>query len=46
MDRIEYISEDETRLGSDNIPVRLYGHCLIRISNEELMLTGGMNQTR
>ena len=45
MNRIEYISEDENLLGSDSLPTGLYGHCLIRISNEEVMLTGGFNGT-
>ena len=45
MDWIEYISEDENWLGSDSLPNGLYGHCLIKINNDELMVTGGFNQT-
>ena len=45
-DRIEYISEVEKWYDpDDSLPVGLYGHCLIRITNETLVLTGGMKGT-
>ena len=44
-DRIEYISEVENGHDPDSLPVGLYGHCLIRITNETLLLTGGKNAT-
>ena len=41
LDRIEYISEVENWHDLDNLPFGLYGHCLIKITNETLVLTGG-----
>ena len=40
-DRIEYISEVENCHDPDSLPVGLFGHCLIIITNETLVLTGG-----
>ena len=43
LDRIEYIYENGHRL--DYLPMELFGHCLIRIPNEEtLVLTGGYTE--
>ena len=45
VDRMEYISDVENGHGPDYLPVGLFGHCLIRITNETLVLTGGINGT-
>ena len=42
LDRIEYISELGNWQSPDHLPIELFGHCLIKIPNEEtLVLTGG-----
>ena len=42
LDRIEYISADYL-LEPDHLPLAYTGHCLIRITDETLVLTGGKN---
>ena len=42
VDRIEYISADYL-LEPDHLPLAYTGHCLIRITDETLVLTGGKN---
>ena len=45
LDRIEYISDGENWHDPDYLPVGLNGHCLIRITDKTLVLTGGINKT-
>ena len=45
LDRMEYISEVENWHDPDYLPVVLDGHCLIRITDKTLVLTGGSNGT-
>ena len=44
LDRIEYISDGENWHDPDYLPVGLWGHCLIRITDKTLVLTGGINK--
>ena len=43
LDRMEYISEAENWHNPDYLPVGLYGHCLIMITDKTLVLTGGIS---
>ena len=45
LDRMEYISEAENWPNPDYLPVGLWGHCLIRITDKTLVLTGGKSET-
>ena len=45
LDRMEYISDGENWIDPDYLPVGLSGHCLIRITDKTLLLTGGDNNT-
>ena len=45
LDRMEYISDVEHGYVPEYLPVGLVYHCLIRITDKTLVLTGGINKT-
>ena len=43
LDRIEYISDNQDHWHDPNhLSPGLWGHCIIRITDEELVFTGGL----